>query len=138
MTDTIRIDTGVKRILINGDEARVIEFNPQDTLFAERFYNLLKEFETKAGEFSARADELITDEVDEFGIPVNTGALLALTSEVCQYLRGQIDHVFGAGTSQAAFGGANTLNMFEQFFEGITPFIRQEREQKVKKYQAKK
>ena len=42
--------------------------------------------------------------------------------------------VFGAGTSEKAFGEAQTLNMFEQFFDGITPYIQGARGQKVSKY----
>jgi len=137
MADTIRIESGEKRILVNDDENRVITFNPHDILFTERFYNLLSNFDAKAKEFSQKADEIGLDEndLDDNGIPKKTGEVIALTREVCEYMRAQIDHVFGEGTSQAAFGDMNTLNMFEQFFEGITPFIQKERTAKVQKYQ---
>ncbi len=133
--DSIRIDSGLKRIAVNGDEKRVIEFNPEDIVFVEKFYGLIKQFEAKEAEFQQRAEEIgAVEGVDELGIPVNTAESIRLALELCDYLRGQIDAVFGAGTSQKAFGEARTLNMFEQFFEGITPFIQGTRKEKMEKY----
>jgi len=39
--DNLRIDTGIKKILIN-DGPEFIEFNPSDVIFAEKFYKLTK------------------------------------------------------------------------------------------------
>jgi hypothetical protein len=137
--DSIRIDSGVKQIAINDDESRVIEFNPKDIVFVERFYGLISEFEQKEVEFLEKA-RAIDDkkEKDAYGIPVNTGESLKLLLEMCNYLRSQIDKVFGNGTSQIVFGETQTLNMFEQFFTGITPFIQEEREDRVKQYKARR
>lgn len=133
--DSIKIDLGVKRIAINNDEKRVIEFNPQDIVFVERFYQLIKTFEAQEAEFQMRAKELEADtEKDEFGIPTNTPETLQLVSDLCDFLKEQIDLVFGSGASQTVFGDAKTMNMFEQFFSGITPFIQEARTEKVKKY----
>ena len=120
---------------VNGDENRVIEFNPEDIVFVERFYSLIKEFESKEVEFREKAEALATNsELDEYGIPVNTGDNIKLVKELCVYLRAKIDHVFGAGTSEKAFENANTLNMFEQFFTGITPFVQKARGKKLEQY----
>jgi hypothetical protein len=133
--DSIRIDTGVKKILIN-DGPEYIEFNPSDVSFAERFENLISEFETKLIEYQARSDEIeANQELDDHGIPVNLDARLKLMRDVCEFIRERIDHIFGAGTSQKVFGSALSLDMFTQFFEGITPFIKRDRLAKVAKYQ---
>ena len=133
--DSLRIDTGLKRVLINGDPERVISFNPQDVIFVERFYALMQAFAEREKEFSDRAKALDAEEaVDEYGLPVNTSERLAFMREIADWMRGQIDAVFGADTSQKAFGDACTLNMFEQFFDGILPFIEAVRSEKVKKY----
>lgn len=133
--DSIRIDVGVKRVAINDDPARVIEFNPNDLAFAERFYELLRDFQGKQEEYERRAKELDAhQETDEFGIPKNLREGLALLREVCEFMREKIDRLFGAGTSQKAFGGAMTLEMFDQFFTGITPFIQSAREEKMTRY----
>ena len=134
--DSIRIDTGVKRIAINDDPTRVITFNPNDVAFAERFYSLIREFEDKQVEYETRSKELDAhkDELDEHGLPVNVGEGLAFLREVCEFMCGRIDHLFGPGTSRIAFGDALTLEMFEQFFTGITPFIQSAREEKILRY----
>jgi hypothetical protein len=133
--DSIRIDTGEKRIAINDDPERVIVFNPSDIVFAEKFYRVVGEFEAKQQEYISRSDEIeaVTDK-DSNGLPANMEERLALLRETCEYIREKVDYVFGSGTSQTVFGDAMTLNMFEQFFSGIMPFIRSTRTEKIKQY----
>lgn len=134
--DSIQINTGVKRIAINGDENRVITFNPQDITFAEKFYALMRSFDDKQGEYMARAEALDQDtEADENGLPVNLGERIAFMRDICEYYHAQIDTLFGEGTSQTVFEGALGLDMIQQFFEGITPMIQHARQEKVAKYQ---
>ena len=134
--DNVRINTGTKRIMINDDPSRVIEFNPEDVLFAERFYALIKVFDAEQVKYQARVDVIKANEaLDEHGIPMNTQETFELVKEACNFLRTKIDEVFGAGTSQAAFGDAQTLGMFEQFFAGVIPLIQTVRNDKVAKYQ---
>ena len=136
--DSLRINTGEVRLAINDDPGRVISFNPEDLSFAERFYGLLGDFEAKEKEYQGRAAALQKDaEADDFGIPKNFGAALDLLHETCDFLRTKIDEVFGAGTSQTVFGDANTLDMFEQFFTGLTPYVQKSREKHVRKYTGK-
>jgi hypothetical protein len=136
VADSIHIDTGTKRILVNDDPARVIRFNPSDVVFAEKFYRLISDFQSKQQEYQARAKDLDAraHEQDENGVPVTVGAGLAFLREVCEYLRQKIDDLFGAGTAQAAFEDAMTLEMFEDFFVGITPFIQKARADKTRRY----
>lgn len=133
--DSLHIDIGIKHIAINDDLNRVITFNPSDVVFAEKFYNLIGEFETKQVEYSKRFEEIDLDNsVDGNGIPVNSGNKLALLREACEFIRGKIDWLFGDGTSQTVFGDAMTLDMFAQFFDGIKPFIEVARTSKIEKY----
>jgi hypothetical protein len=132
--DSIRIDTGVKKILIN-DGPDYIEFNPNDVIFAEKFYELIGDFENKLTEYQERSKIIDANkEVDEYGIPKNAKELMELTHEACDYLRQRIDYLFGDGTSQKVFGNVLNLDVFTQFFEGITPFIKAGRTAKMKKY----
>lgn len=126
MSETIQISTGEKRIAIvrDGKPAGEIAFNPSDVVFAEKFYRLIGEFETKSAEFTRRAEEIKDD----------TQAQLKLLGETCAFFKDRIDYLFGPGTSAVAFGDANALNMFSQFFDGLTPFIRGARAAKLKQY----
>ena len=136
---SLNIDTGAIRIAINDDKDRVIEFNPQDLSFMNNFYKLLESFAAKEKEFFNRLKEIEeNEELTEFGVPANFPEGMVLLEEISEYLKGQIDLVFGQGTSQKAFGDANTLNMFEQFFNGIAPYVQAARAGKVNKYTGKR
>lgn len=133
--DSLKIDVGEKRIAINGDESRLLIFNPSDVLFAERFYKLISEFENKLTQYQAKSVELEADNTPNGNnMPANMGARLELVKEACNYSRESIDKVFGAGTSQTVFGDTLSLDAVQQFFAGITPFISAVRSEKVQKY----
>lgn len=135
---SIQIKASAVRLLVNDDENRVIEFNPEDIAFIDAFYGLIQEFDSKMNEFKQR--ELILRKnkaADKFGIPASKKEEIKLMKDLCAYLREKIDTLFGAGTSDAAFGKSNIPDMFVQFFDGITPFIQTAREKKVQKYTAK-
>lgn len=135
MAQSIRIDTGEVRLLINDDENRVIAFNPNDISFLEAFFELLEDFEKKEKEF--RNEERVLNankNVDGHGLPKNIKGKIALNRKVCRYMREKVDSVFGEGTSDTAFGKANTMDMFSQFFDGVTPFIKSARDDKTSKY----
>lgn len=137
MAQSIRIDTGEVRLLINDDENRVIAFNPNDISFLEAFFELLEDFEKKEKEF--RNEERVLNankDVDKHGFPKNIKGKIALTRKICRYMREKVDSVFGEGTSDTAFGKANTMDMFSQFFDGVTPFIKSARDDKTGKYLA--
>jgi hypothetical protein len=134
--DSIRIDSGIKRISINEDPERVISFNPSDVTFAERFYKLIGEFEAKQAEYEQRAEALDAspNELDGHGLPANAGEKIAFMREVCEFMHGKIDYLFGNGTSQKVFEGVLSLEPIGQFFDGIVPFIQKSRSEKVAKY----
>lgn len=135
--DSIKTSTGNKEVSIerDGKVTGVISFNPSDIVFAEKFYNLIGEFETKLAEYQSRSEELDSNKVvDAHGIPENLTARLALLRDACEYIRGRIDHLFGIGTSDKAFGDALNLEMFTQFFTGITPFVQTVRAEKIAQY----
>ena len=136
--DSIRIETGEKRIAINNDPSRVIVFNPTDIAFAERFYGLMKDLEVKESEYQERSSKLENDPaVDGHGLPRNIADGIAMLRDVCEFMRDRVDHVFGRGTSQIVFGDAMNLEMFAQFFEGITPYVQAARSSKLAKYNRK-
>ena len=132
---SVHIDTGEVELHVNGDPKRVVRFNPQDVRFAENFYALLKEFDIKRAEFTAR-DEKIKAEGEKLidGLPASLPESFVMIREACIWLRGEIDKIFGAGTSQTAFGDALVLDVFEQFLAGVTPHIAKVRESKVAQY----
>ncbi len=133
---TGRIEIPIER---DGEDVGGLAFNPNDLAFVERYYGLISEFEAKEKEYQQKAEALEQNkEFDSYGIPKNMKEGLALLKDICQFMRSRIDYVFGEGTSQLVFGEANTLDMFEQFFEGVTPHIQKARTGKVEKYTGKR
>ena len=127
--DGFRTDSNIKQLMINDDPERVIEFDPTDVLFVERFYAMWLEFEEKQKEYDQRSKEL--DEADpEKGMAEG----IQFLKDVCGFMREKIDILFGAGTSQKAFGDAHSLDAIGMFFEGVTPHIMSKRTEKVNKY----
>lgn len=127
--DGFRTDSSIKRLMINDDPERMIEFDPTDVLFIERFYAMYREFEAKQKEYEQRANELDTADPES---KITDG--IQFLKDVCGFMHGKIDVLFGAGTSQKAFGDSMSLNAIGMFFEGVTPFIMKERSEKVQKY----
>lgn len=131
----IVINTSAVKLTVNDDTDRVIEFDPANICFIENLYTLISEFEKKEKELRAREVALNRDKsVDKHGIPNNIIKKAKLARETCDYMRKKIDLLFGEGTSKAAFGNSYNLDVFPQFFDGITPFIEKAREKKIGKY----
>lgn len=134
--DTIRTDSNIKRLTINDDPERLIEFDPTDVLFIEKFYQLYRDFEQKRIEFDEKSKAL--DEANKQA--VENGTMLELEDginflrEICTYMRGKIDWLFGDGTSDKAFGDSLSIDAIGQFFQGVSPYIWSERNDKVNKY----
>jgi hypothetical protein len=134
--ENLVIDSGKKRLMINGNPEQILEFAPTDALFVERFHRLVVQFDSKIDEFTKKSNDLDKDkEVDEAGIPKNMSRRIGLLKEACIYIRGQIDSVFGEGVSQMLFGDTLSIEAHTQFFEGIVQHIKQARSRKVAKYQ---
>lgn len=118
----INFDDGFKEISINGDNDRIIRWNPGDFNLLDKLYALMDWFEndlrskienSKIGDGSGQDD-------------YEVGAITSLGEDVAA----QIDSVFGAGTSKAAFQGANPISptssgtfLFENFMEAMIPLV---------------
>jgi hypothetical protein len=137
MAININIDKGVTHIPVtrDGESVGAISFNANSIEFAEGFYTLLKSFDGRMSEFEKKAIKLDgVTKVDEFGFPINTKEKLQLIKETCEYMREEIDKLFGENTCSVVFGDSNTLDMFSQFFEGVIPYFEKSRSLKIAKY----
>lgn len=132
----MKIETGLSiPVERNGEHVGSLHFNPDDVCFVEHVYGLIGELEQAEKAYEAKAKELEADKaVDEYGIPKNIRARLQFLREVCEDLYAKIDTVFGAGTSEMAFGGALSLSAIEQFFTGLAPHFEQVRADKMAPY----
>jgi hypothetical protein len=131
----LNINTGTIRLTINDDPDRVITFNPTDVIFAERFYALLNDLDEKLKEYQRRGEAIDQGTAtDDRGLPVNLSDRIAFVKDVCEYMHGRIDALFGAGTSDTVFQGVLNMDVITQFLEAITPYVQQAREAQVAPY----
>lgn len=133
--NSLRIDTGKVKLMINEDPERVISFYPKDVDFANHLFQLVNELEQYEKEFKKKDAALKEKQkVNEYGLPDNLSEQMNLLKEACCTMRKKIDDVFGVGTSQTVFGEANNLDMFVQFFEGVLPYVEKVRDEHVSRY----
>jgi hypothetical protein len=112
-----------------------LDFNPSDQVFAENFYAVIRDFQSKQADFERRSKKLdaITD-ADEMGVPINADEKLAFRRDICEYMRSKIDGLFGTGTSEKVFGDALVIEIYLQFLEDVSPLIETARNEKMKRY----
>lgn len=135
--DSLQISTGEKRIPIvrDGVPAGELVFNPTDVIFAEKFYNLIGEFQQRLTQYQADSKALEAETAtDADNLPVNAGERIALLRDACTYAREKIDYLFGAETSQMVFGDALSMETIQQFFAGIRPHFQAARAGKIAQY----
>jgi hypothetical protein len=135
--DTIQINTGIKRIKVTRDDGEeyILVFNPSDEVFAEKFYKIIQAFDERRKEFEGRAQEIDSmSGVDDLGLDKNIPERLAFMKEIVLFIESQIDYAFGAGASRGCFGDALSLDMFDQFFSQILPFVEKARSEKITRY----
>jgi len=93
------------KIAIDGDESKVIEFNPNDMLLRNRITEFMVNVQTKQDEMTKKAEALDAGEQPADGaLPANIKDVLAFNQEVADYFIGELDDIFGKGASAKLFG----------------------------------
>lgn len=129
---SLQIHTGEVRLQILDDAGEVrgiFKFNPTDIEAAKRLLKIQEDFESKETEFQKKAEE-----IEKSG---STSDKINLLSELCQYIEGEIDECFGEGSSKILFGNSVSIDMFNDFFNGITPYYEKASKERLAKYQEK-
>lgn len=120
---------------INGDEKRVISFNPQDVRLYERIGRFYNDTKAKQEDFERRAiaAAAIEGDKDEYDAPLSFDLQIALMQEIADWVCGQMDDVFGAGTAKKVFQDTFTFEDFAAFIEYVMSFFSQESQERVNK-----
>lgn len=136
--DSIRVDTGAKRIEVN-DDGEYITLNFADQSFPSRFYAMVDGFKIKQQEFQALAQEIDGDSTLAEDERMRKG--LALNLEIHEYFKDQIDGLFGPDTCRKVFGDiVPHIDLYADFLEQLTPYFEKyakDRQNRIKsKYSA--
>lgn len=125
---SINFDDGLQSFCINGDENRVIRFNPADLNLVIRAQEAEKQIE--AGQKDLEAIELNPD-----GTPMtNEEDVLKKLEAFNGTIREALNHIFNADVYDTAFAGQSPLCivgenkefLFEAFVKSVLPFIENE------------
>lgn len=121
----LSLSTGTLTVPVERDGRQVgtLCFSPEDPAFLNRFYELLPALEAHRAALAALPRDA-----------AHAAEALAALNDACGALRGEIDAVFGAGTSAMVFGEGCAPALLEQFFEGIAALLRPAREKKLARY----
>lgn len=95
------------KIAIDGDENKVIEFSPNDMLLRKRITQFMVDLQMKQAEMDEKAQALDkANTADEGEMPSNIQEVLDFNQEVADYFTGELDDIFGKGSSTMLFGEA--------------------------------
>lgn len=135
MTDSIRVDTGAKRIEVN-DAGEYITLNFADQSLPIRFFELADEFQAKEPEYRAKAEAIDANETLTDYERMRAAAQLNL--EFHTYFKEQIDRLFGPETCRKVFGDIIPgAELYGDFLAQITPYFEKYGKERAKKLQKK-
>lgn len=124
--ESLKIRTGRVKLQVlddTGEVRGIFSFNPTDIESAKQMVAIQNEFTDKSKEFEARS-KVCTEPKEQ----------IKLLDEIVTYFKGMIDRCFGEGSSDILFGSDKSLEMFFDFFEGITPYYEKASKDRMSKY----
>ena len=128
----LSFDEEYKEFSINGDENRVIRFNPSDMAIIKR----LEEAKNKISESMAIKDDI---ELDNEGKPVDSLENYSkVISHIDNVIKEQINYIFDSDVANVVFGNQSPLAnikgkpLYERFMESVMPEIKKAVEEEAK------
>lgn len=141
--DKLQIASGKKRIQItdeNDKEKGVLEFNPSEMVFIEKYQTLMIGFQEKSiiiekllEDIKSRIGKGNFDEGGDETREVSKSAFETI-KELYDFFDNELNILFGEGTTAMLFSTPRDLGEYNQFLEGISPYIQEVRAKKVEKY----
>lgn len=93
----INIDLGIRQFNLGGKVS--VEFNPTDIGFLEKLYGIMADLDKRQAEYEKKAREIDLEAGTEAGL-----AFFAMAHEADEYMRGQIDKLFGVDVCTPLLG----------------------------------
>ncbi len=140
--NSLKIDDGKIRLAINDDPKRVIAFNPNDMGFIEKIYRLVSDYQGMEAKYERVVAEngglvkrdVLRRQLEEEGRADVIDEALKIATELFSKIDQSLDDLFGEGAAQKITDGARSFHIYEQFFDGIAPFIQISRAEVLEKY----
>lgn len=130
--DNLNFDSGMMELAINGDESRILRFNPENIDFQDALFKMLndtndkmKEFETLAKDYDAKAKKMDPIKALEERIKLHRS--------IDEFINKEIDIVFGENVSDMLFQktsptakSSSGQYIFMNFFEALLKIVQPE------------
>lgn len=121
----IELKSNKKRLCINGDENKVIEFNPEDMNTRRKFYNASQKIFEKQREFDIKVKALKEGDIE---------SAFKLEEEAFTMMKEIIDDVFGSETTMKITDGDMDIFALCNFVVAIAPYFKEVTEKQKNKY----
>jgi hypothetical protein len=135
----LEFNTGMIELAIQGDESRVLRFNPGDSNIQAGFFALVEKADAKSKEISHKTNEINCNGESGFEKSKRRNQLNLDTDA---FFRAELDSIFGGGTSDLVFGRVCTMatiqnggTVFESFITALMPFFTKEIKERNEKVQ---
>lgn len=128
--ESLNIETSKKRLCLNGDESKVIEFNPEDLDTRKKFFDASKEIFQKQREYDIAVKEIESEQDDM----KKTEKAFELEQNLYNLMKNIIDDIFGNGTSDMITDGKTNIFSLVNFIIAITPYFRAVTDKQKNKY----
>lgn len=123
--ENLKVSTNRIRLTLNGDESKVISFNPGDALTRKKFFDIQKAAVQKQQELDVKIKKL--DEKDIEGA-------INLEIEAFDIIASLVDSVFGEKTSEMACDNDKDLAGICNFLIAVAPYFKKYNEDMKNKY----
>lgn len=136
--DSIRVDTGVKKIEVN-DEGETISLNFADQSFPARYFAMVDEFEASQSTFQKEAQELDKEcEQNQLSDYERSRKVAAFNLKVHQFFKDRVDGLFGEGTCRKVFGDiVPSVDLYVDFINQLAPYFEKYSKERQKKLMQK-
>lgn len=135
--ENINFNDGYKEYSINGDDTKVVRFNPSDMGILARMDKALSAIADIGKELKSIDAPIKNDGTVEFeGADDETLTLLKVAgeqlSDIDKKVRAQIDYLLDSDVSSIAFGNQSCLSMvggkplYERFLDALMPIIKKD------------
>lgn len=130
MAEVLKFNDGFKEFAVNGDESRIVRFNPCDFAIIKRLNDSVKKLDQIEEKYKNAKD----NDADNFE---------KISSECDADIRSEINAVFGSDVCTPAFGQVNCLSpaggtpIFENFLNAMIPIIKTQTDKEISKSKKK-
>lgn len=125
----LNFDDGSIKLAVQGNPNRLLVFNPTDYNLAAKFYKLVENSEIKGKEIREKAKIVEGKDNKE---------LIQFLTETDGYFKGELDKVFGDGSSELIFNGINIMStasngdfVLSNFLMALYPYFEKASKSKV-------